>query len=645
MVMEIVSKSWEESYMRKSNDDEEFSCVEGNDCCGKKLFDDNLILCDGFVLTRFVAPSGRRFDQCVLCLRRSITREWYEIMGGRRRLPDRAIHPYTVITNRFGEYSADVCLCIPTNDPWTPCEFFGLTGPFPKYNPYTLMMTTTTTKDGGGGGGGDRVIRQINMEHSVEKSFVGRTRSVGARKFQFYPLTKLYDVSNSIPFCGLIGNVHGNVVCTNEVIDFMRRSLFFGVKNDETHETRSKKMKRWLTSLCEASLFGSYLSSSSRYSSSSSDENVGNTMERFSPFFVRDHVVFLVENDSELKRAVVARYGNEEWRRFVDACVRAIDEIKKRKDVDLEINDVVLSAATIENKRDDYETKRKLLRYKSVRRPNFVCAQRRKEYVCTNCDSFKGCFAESFVSKCLKCEPSFFTTSDVDHHDDDYDDDGKRRKKTSISTGKCTKCRSNKYVLVESNDDDFTGSRNVVKNLITGELECFKPSNSGRKPLLDKIRRGEDLSTTEGTALGKKRKKKCDGTCLELDFGANWIHLSDGACYTVCTTCDRIFPITLESLLVSNLKCAVCSNTNGNDDDDDESSRCCCCCDVCGRTKSKSWIKVKAFRDGGLTGVFYVWFCKNHSFSFLKKDLVWSYPILHEKAVETDVEMKIKKNK
>lgn len=140
--LELVSKEWEESYMRRPTKDEQL-CSRGRECEGVRLIEKELLPgirpeVRGHSLVRFLTPeeaSGARQERscglCVLCLRRRVTETFYEsLRSGKPQ--SMIIQPYRVAV-RQGEYSPDVVFSVNTSN-----EFSGFSDPFPKYSLCTL---------------------------------------------------------------------------------------------------------------------------------------------------------------------------------------------------------------------------------------------------------------------------------------------------------------------------------------------------------------------------------------------------------------------------------------------------------------------------------------------------------------------------
>lgn len=127
--LELVSRDWEESFMRFPMEDEE-ECSLGEMCYGFRLVEDNIRNVDqnarGGPLVRFRTPrtSVREDGLCVICLRAAISRLVYANLDS--GVPQyRVIQPYRVSTD---EYDVHVCF---TRNSFT--RFMGITDPFPMF--------------------------------------------------------------------------------------------------------------------------------------------------------------------------------------------------------------------------------------------------------------------------------------------------------------------------------------------------------------------------------------------------------------------------------------------------------------------------------------------------------------------------------
>ena len=127
--LELVSKEWEESYMRAPEKNER-SCSKGEKCWGVLFVDENLLSdtpagSEGFILARFKTPKGNSFDgMCVICLRAYMTGLFHESMES--GVPQhRVVQPYRVKTT---EYDVSMCFSRNSHD-----RFMGFTDPFPMF--------------------------------------------------------------------------------------------------------------------------------------------------------------------------------------------------------------------------------------------------------------------------------------------------------------------------------------------------------------------------------------------------------------------------------------------------------------------------------------------------------------------------------
>ena len=109
----LVTKVYEEQYMRESFNDKELSCVMGSQCeC--MLIDRN----QPFIGTQFILPSEKNTpnNMCVLCLRKTTQMLfYYTIHAG--HVPNAVIQKHGNICNEPGEYHRAAMLICPPNGP------------------------------------------------------------------------------------------------------------------------------------------------------------------------------------------------------------------------------------------------------------------------------------------------------------------------------------------------------------------------------------------------------------------------------------------------------------------------------------------------------------------------------------------------
>ena len=144
----IVTKKYEESFMREPADHTERKCVMGDDCeCNF------IVKGDGFTAVEFLLPNSQPTEHaqmCVLCHRRSVQSLFYDtVYSG---IPYKGvIQRYGNICSQEGEYARDAVLVCPPNGP---VESF----PFPvashQRNKYSIVTYH-----------GTKFIRQDNMQH------------------------------------------------------------------------------------------------------------------------------------------------------------------------------------------------------------------------------------------------------------------------------------------------------------------------------------------------------------------------------------------------------------------------------------------------------------------------------------------------
>ena len=109
----IVSRNYEEKFMRESNNSSEKSCIMGKACEG--MFIDPT---QPFIATQFVLPNVYNQDRgmCIFCLRRTTQLLFYKTIHHGYDIKC-VIQKYGNICNQPGEYSSDAMLVCHPNGP------------------------------------------------------------------------------------------------------------------------------------------------------------------------------------------------------------------------------------------------------------------------------------------------------------------------------------------------------------------------------------------------------------------------------------------------------------------------------------------------------------------------------------------------
>lgn len=144
----VVTKAYEESFMRERVDMNERECVMGAAC------ECNFISKgDSFVGVEFVLPGEQSSDEvqmCVLCHRRTVQSLFYDIVY--TGVPFKGvIQRYGNIVGQASEYSRSVALVCPPNGP---AEMMPFPSVLHQRNRYTVLLRDNV-----------RCIRQNNMQH------------------------------------------------------------------------------------------------------------------------------------------------------------------------------------------------------------------------------------------------------------------------------------------------------------------------------------------------------------------------------------------------------------------------------------------------------------------------------------------------
>src|SRR5512139_2181682 len=111
MPLEEISLAQEEAFLRTPLS-HELACLQGIHCVGMNLTPQSS------PLVRFVTPRGIQHPNCLLCIRKKITDQWYE---GRELIEQ----PWYVKAETFGEYHGDMLL--PPTLPMAGGRYLGIT--------------------------------------------------------------------------------------------------------------------------------------------------------------------------------------------------------------------------------------------------------------------------------------------------------------------------------------------------------------------------------------------------------------------------------------------------------------------------------------------------------------------------------------
>lgn len=109
-VIPVISKAYEESFMREPIHASERTCVMGDKCECNFISSDN-----GFIAVEFLLPhevGGKNRQTCVLCHRRTVQTLFYDLLYVGRPFKG-IIQRYGNITSVVGEYRNDVMLVCP----------------------------------------------------------------------------------------------------------------------------------------------------------------------------------------------------------------------------------------------------------------------------------------------------------------------------------------------------------------------------------------------------------------------------------------------------------------------------------------------------------------------------------------------------
>lgn len=110
----VVSKSYEEAFMRESMLADERPCVMGMECEGFFVSKDHRFPC-----TEFLLPGELRGEprMCVLCCRKHTQKMFYDLLYGAPTMHMGVIQRYGVIVGVPSEYAYEATLIVPANGP------------------------------------------------------------------------------------------------------------------------------------------------------------------------------------------------------------------------------------------------------------------------------------------------------------------------------------------------------------------------------------------------------------------------------------------------------------------------------------------------------------------------------------------------
>lgn len=229
--LELISKQYEESYMKQS--------IVGNSCCNGFSCVGHLLInlhdwpknIPGFTLQAFETPNGKKYKQCVLCLRRSVT-ETYLSYALHNKTCMLNILPYR---NNVNDYPKNHFIAVETNS-----KHFGITDPF-VYFSFTHYMYYFDN--------GNHTIahRSDHLFHQSEECLAGYStiESCDYNSNNISNVGLLVDISNIIPFVLTHSNIAEKKEKFNEqheLILFLRKAIKHSEKKNN-NLNKSEKIK------------------------------------------------------------------------------------------------------------------------------------------------------------------------------------------------------------------------------------------------------------------------------------------------------------------------------------------------------------------------------------------------------------------
>lgn len=560
--------AWEEAAMREPGPADR-ACVRGPQCKGVTAQTWTGPL--GRPLRAFALPSGRVFDECVLCIRARVSARWYEVLRT-SEMPAEPIHPWCVRVDVPGEYDAALCI----GPVACAGAYVGVVAPFPRYDETALALVP----------GG---FAQVHCDYREIPRLCGRSVRVGARPLGF---AGLWRAQIALVYAGLVHHVSRERDVPSGVCDVLRRCVLRMYHGRGALEAeRAAGASAWLDSVIRASAEGVYAHCTARCA-------VVPSSTQWEPrdviFFVREHATFLVERDSpELYAAVCAAHPT--WPTYVAEVRKVCDEIRvavvgRRVGIKARLLELPsfrrFARETFDEPRDDEEDEGGVV----------ALDEMKAEYARAGAARAQA-FAHSLLSADARAT---IRAAAREGWRDRFAKSALPFEGAPIVWYVCSSCGEFKSVTSR-----WGGCEHVAYDIERGVVRCHKTDNSGRKALLELVAR-EKLREVTVT--------RCGGVVEPLEFGTHVVNL-DFVAHVACAACrEALVPLDFRTVC-RGLRCVPCAEP--------PVART---CEVCAAPVSSDAFRVRGFDARGLRDVF---FCRQHTHvKIARRAEVWALDAL-----------------
>lgn len=496
MSMERVSKAWEDDFLLIDGSTSD-RCVNEDRCKGVTA---RTVHGKGFhrPLRPFRLPSGKSFDECILCIRARVAETWYRILY-EDRSPNRPIHEWIVRVDEPDEYDAACCV----GPMRSPHAYVGVLGPFPRYDETTLLVVP------------ERGFKQICVEYKEIPRLLRRNERVGARPLGFHGLWR---TTHALIYAGYVSRAQPSHPCA-AVEDAYRKCAPHATCTNAAWTSMFQRCDKWIRSVALASELGMYPHCVKSSSCASSNRSVKQLVA-----FLREHITFLIEKDSqELLNAVRRVYPK--WDEYVSSVRSACDAIRglhKRKREETSVMQISRRDSWTHLTRDaapaplfPYFSSASLLPCKLAYENG--CAYDVPEDL--KRAAAWDAWSDRFVAKPLlaRSDPVWFYM--------------------------CFSCGDFKSV-------PDGGCRDVKLDMLDMKMKCYKKRTLGRRPTLVRIKENQETMV---------RDKSCHGYIIKRPFGTHVVHVDFNA-FVLCESCKNVVvPLNVQNISRTEIRCANCS--------------------------------------------------------------------------------------
>jgi hypothetical protein len=494
--MEEISLQYEESFLRAPIRDDEVVCQTKLACAKGNL-------------TCFVTPKGQKFSQCLLCIRKRVTDQWYEGTIIQQ--------PWYVKTESPGEYHGDMLLP-PSRTLLQPGPFIGITHPFPRYQSQNLVW------DGTGR------VKQTQVEFQYETRRHACLVDIRGEIFPDFSFLAFYAAT-------LESDLPGEKF---PLVNLLRRYVFLPLRStvslkNEYENTFSPLMKTWFNRIL--------------------GDDRQKIEEEIMIIALREHIVLLIENDDSL-REYFHRMG---WNKYFHEIKLAAERYRNSGPIG-QLMPPRISIPLTSRLRNLFRLRKynpistggeklidRLLELKDE--PDRIIrdvVDDSSKHVGTqlgwlkwyvNCEYFK-------AFKLPEGHPFLVLPERKQYYCE-----------------MCWKIQTGSAVLQSGNKQGgIARGSAVMYNWDTGKVTCYRARTNGRRRLLEEAKlqgEGEDsFELTRSTA-------DCDGLCVSLPFGTHVVMLANET-HLLCPTCHTQVSLTWNFLVHS--QCEKCQEKQNWED-------------------------------------------------------------------------------